>query len=108
MAAKTPAVQIVTANRLTDGLVVYFTSDGVWSDQRSDAATAEGKEAGEALLGRALEDERTEVAGPYLIGIDAVEGARTPERLRERIRINGPTVRPDLCRQPEEWGAANV
>ena len=44
------SLQVVTANRLEDGLVVFLTSDGSWSENINDARTAEDKEAANALL----------------------------------------------------------
>ena len=45
--------QALTANRLTDGIVVYLAADDRWSESLQDADVAEGKEAADALLVRA-------------------------------------------------------
>lgn len=80
--------QIVSANRLTDGLVVFRTPAGTWSERAEDARvyTAEEAEIEVAAAAR----EGTVVVGPY--AVDLEEEGRAPSRLRERIRATGPTV----------------
>ena len=93
-------VQIVTANRLDDGAVVYLADDGTWSDRIAGGRLAEGKGDGEALLAaaEAAVAERKVVA-PYLIDVLAEDGSLRAVRFKERIRANGPPVRPDLGKQ---------
>ncbi len=85
-------MKALTANRLTDGKVVYRTAEGVWS---VDPALAERltEDAGEAALNAASRDGLT-VVGPYLIELKAGEGF-TPggrKHVRETIRLSGPTT----------------
>ena len=91
--------QIVTANRLTDGIVVFQDSAGGWSE---DFARAAVYEEAAAALARAGEDV---VAGlvvdPYAIEVELRNGHYAPKALRETIRASGPTVRPDLGKQAE-------
>jgi len=96
------ADQVISANRLGDGLVVYLTDASGWSERIADAQVVTAKEPAEAALevARAAEEARI-VVGPYLIDIDARGGERRPTRLRELIRDKGPTVRPDLGKQAE-------
>ena len=64
--AKGARFQAVTANRLTDGEVVYFTDAGHWSLSFSEAAIADGAEAAEAVLARAMPaDFEAHVLDPY-------------------------------------------
>ncbi len=88
--------QGVTANRLTDGAVVYLVSAGHWSELLSDVTTAESKEASEKLLGIAEKDAATRVVGPYLIDLDPATDEPAATSLRERLRAAGPSVRLDL------------
>src|SRR5262245_10053097 len=93
--AKAP--QMITANRLSDGAVVYFTvgrgwsvsfADGaVWSDQEgADAALIESKESVKARI----------VVEPYLFDIAVTEAGPKPTSARERIRADHqPTFEPD-------------
>ncbi len=86
----------ITAQRLADGAPLYRTEDGAWTDDLSEAALYAGQAAEEALA-RALTEETT-VVGVYLI--DAENGTPVARhRLREEIRMRGPTVRLDLGRQ---------
>jgi hypothetical protein len=88
-------VRALTANRLTDGAVVYLTSTGEWSKIISDLHAFPDAEA-EAALAQALAQPQLLVA-PYLIEIDA--GAPVGrERLKETIRSTGPTVGHSLRR----------
>lgn len=97
---KRAQIQAVTANRLVDGDVVYFTPAGGWSEQLSDAAIADDRQAGAALLDRAAMDVETQlIIEPYLFEV-ATEGRQiTAVSVREKIRMAGPTVRPDLGKQ---------
>ncbi|MEX0838458.1 MAG: DUF2849 domain-containing protein [Parvibaculum sp.] len=94
--------QALTANRLDDGIVVYLTADNRWSESLQDADIAEGKEAGEALLGRAQGsvDDNT-IVEPYLFEVAREENGIRAASVRETIRQAGPTVRLDLGKQAE-------
>ncbi len=96
------ATQVISANRLGDGLVVYMTDGSGWSERIADAHAVTDKEAGEAAMAaaRAAEVARL-VVEPYLIDIDESGGERRPTRYRELIRAKGPTVRPDIGKQAE-------
>ncbi len=103
--AKGARFQAVTANRLTDGEVVYLTSENhganLWSEAFSHAAIADGPEASEALLAQALAaGYEAHVLDPYLFEVleDAQSGYH-PASVREIIRAKGPTVRLDLGKQ---------
>ncbi len=79
----------VTANRLSDGGVVYLRSDRVWSHALSDAWTGEMLEEAEVQIEWARGREN-EVCDPYALRVDR-EGARlVPRTARERIRAEGP------------------
>ncbi|MDP1627483.1 DUF2849 domain-containing protein [Parvibaculum sp.] len=94
--------QAVTANRLNDGIVVYLTAGGRWSESLQEAAVAEGKEAAEALLARAepaVADNS--IVEPYLFEVARDEGGIRAASVREVIRQAGPTVRLDLGKQAE-------
>ncbi|QRG04742.1 DUF2849 domain-containing protein [Xanthobacter dioxanivorans] len=83
---------VVTANRLADGVVVWLTADGRWTETIGEAAVAGSSEAVDALLDVAHADENTAV-GAYPARVDiAANGTPAPANLRERIRVGGPTV----------------
>ncbi|MBT5156453.1 MAG: DUF2849 domain-containing protein [Rhodobiaceae bacterium] len=94
--------QAVTANRLSDGEVVYLTADNQWAETFPAADIADGAAAGEALLARALPaDFELHVLEPYLFEV-LQDGAHfKPASVREIIRAAGPTVRLDLGKQAD-------
>jgi len=86
-------MKTITANRLTDGRVVYRTPDQGWSEN-ADEAVRLLPDAQDAALAEASRDV-LHVVGPYLIEIDADENAFTPsgrKHVRESIRLSGPTA----------------
>jgi hypothetical protein len=88
--------RIVIANRLKDGAVVYRGAVG-WVDRIGAAEIAHDDGAAEALNARALRAVvANEIVDPYLIEVAEIDGELRPTRWRERIRSQGPTVRPDL------------
>ncbi len=94
--------QIVTANRLGDGVVVYLADGGAWSERVEEARVARDDEEGAALLAFAESPEQEiVVVGPYLVEVAAENGAPRPVSNREVIRSRGPTVRQDLGKQAE-------
>jgi hypothetical protein len=97
--------QIVTANRLRDGIAVFLTRAGQWSERIDDAALALEPQAAAALEARARQDEKaTLVTGSYLIDADRRDGRVRASHIRERMRSLGPTVRLDLGKQAEGQG----
>lgn len=99
--------QIMTANRLRDGAVVFLTRAGGWSETVDDAVLAVEPQAAAALEARAAVDEKaTLVTGPYLFAATRVQGKIRADHIRERIRTLGPTVRTDLGKQAEGTAGA--
>ncbi len=97
--------QLVTANRLRDGIVVFLTRSGEWSEVIDQAVLAQEPQAAAALEARAKEDEKkTIVTGAYLIDAERREGRVRASHIRERMRTLGPTVRLDLGKQAEGKG----
>jgi sulfite reductase (NADPH) hemoprotein beta-component len=93
------ALQVVTANRLGDGRVVYLANDDLWVEEVGRARIAETEDAGKALVAvaeKAVAD-RTVVA-PYLIDVTAEGDRVTPTRYRELLRALGPSSHPEFGR----------
>lgn len=85
--------QIVTSNRLDDGLVVFLTEAGGWSANVSDAAVANDDAAAQTLLAignKAVAD--CIIIEAVLIEVTVDGNVITPVELRERIRALGPTI----------------
>ena len=85
--------QVITANRLKDGLIVYMTKDdGMtgWTEN-IDYTHVAGEDEVEGLLEIAQKDaDRSVVVGIYAVEI---AGNKVPLTARERIRASGPTIR---------------
>ena len=83
---------VVTANRLTDGAVVYRTADAAWTTDLASAAVVTTAPAAQDLLKGAVADDVGAV-GPYVAPVEVTPDRRVlPGNLRERIRLAGPTI----------------
>ena len=72
-------LKAITANRLSDGLVVYLARNGGWSDWITDARTAADDSQTAALVAtgdRAVTARL--VLDPYLIDVAVVDGMVQP------------------------------
>ena len=84
--------KVATANRLSDGAVVFLTHAG-WSEEIDGAVVADGSEAATGLSEAAKQAEAVNhVTGSYLIDVERRDGRVNPVHIRERIRARGPTV----------------
>ena len=91
---------VITANRLTDGVVVFQTADQTWSDDFNRAAVKADPQATAAALARAkLDEESNLVVDAYAVPVEERNGHFAPKALREAIRAAGPTNRRDLGKQ---------
>ncbi|MEM6664321.1 MAG: DUF2849 domain-containing protein [Pseudomonadota bacterium] len=106
MPKKPFAPQIVSANDLLAGDVVYLDRTGTWTRHLVRAAVAMTPEEAEALLDTAV-SQPAAVVGPYLVDVDLTPGeGPTPVHFRESFREQGPSNRPDLGRQADFSDAA--
>lgn len=91
--------QMLTANRLRDGDVVYRKADD-WvlfleeGDIYHDQASAEA-----ALAAATAELGRNQFVAPYLFEVKLEKGKFLPVKEREIIRAQGPSVRTDTGKQ---------
>jgi hypothetical protein len=91
--------QVLTANRLVVGEVVYWNEARGWVSRLEEAQVLADSQA-EATLARAAEwVQKREVVAPYLFDVRLDRGVAVPVRVREAIRAAGPTVRLDLGKQ---------
>jgi Protein of unknown function (DUF2849) len=91
---------VITANRLTDGVVVFQTADGGWTEDFNRAVALLEPQATADALKRAKQDEANNVVvEPYAIVVEERNGHLAPKALREAIRAAGPTIRRDLGKQ---------
>ncbi|HXL99429.1 MAG TPA: DUF2849 domain-containing protein [Rhizomicrobium sp.] len=101
-------LQVLTANRLRDGDVVYWRA-GAWVEAFVDAEILPDKPQADAALAGASDDVKARrVVNPYLFPV-SVEGDRVRAvEEREIVRSEGPSVRRDLGKQAvltsPSWG----
>lgn len=94
--------KVVSANRLTDGLVVYLTTGASWSERLAEGHIATDEGMAERILAVAEQAESDRiVVDSYLIDVADFDGVLRPTKYREYIRAEGPTVRPDIGKQAE-------
>ena len=92
--------QILIASDLRDGEVLFLGADG-WVRDHAGARVARDKAEADALesVGK-TEIAANRVVDVYLADVAlAADGAPTPLHYREKMRIKGPSVRPDLGKQ---------
>ncbi len=94
-------LQVLTANRLLDGEVVFWSGDR-WVEQFSDAKIYDAAEPADAAL-EAAKGRPTVLIDPYLIAV--TDDGAAPVSFRERIRALGPSDHLELGKQAE-GGAA--
>ena len=82
---------VVTANRLSDGAVVYRTLDGQWTTELGLSAIVSTAPAATELLASARVDGNRAV-DVYLAPVRVERDRVVPGNLRELIRMNGPTI----------------
>lgn len=90
-------LQMIIANRLRDGAVVFLASNEAW-ETAIDAATVIDGDADAARLLEVAKRHETQcrVIDPQLIEVEVKDGKPRPTAIREAIRAFGPTVRTDL------------
>ena len=86
-------MRMIIANRLTDGLVVFYTGEGEWSVDIADGKimTDESEES-RAYAAAKSDEDNCRVVDPNLIDVKLDGGSPRPVAIREAIRAFGPTV----------------
>jgi hypothetical protein len=92
--------QMIIANRLRDGIVVFLAPGEGW-DTGIGAGALIDNEADAARLMAVAKRHEAEclVIDPQLIEVEVRDGKPRPTAIREAIRAFGPTVRTDLTEQ---------
>lgn len=84
--------QMIIANRLTDGLVVFLGSGGAWVRDIADGIVLDSDRDASRYLEMAKRDELDcRIIDPSLIAVREARGERVPAAIREAIRAFGPT-----------------
>jgi hypothetical protein len=89
--------QMIIANRLRDGVVVFLASGEVWEPAIAAGTLIDNETDAAKLLAVAKQHEaECKVVDPQLIDVEIEDGQPRPTAIREAIRAFGPTVRTDL------------
>jgi Protein of unknown function (DUF2849) len=82
---------VVTANRTSDGAVIWRTANQGWSLKLADAVIVRNSDDARALWAEAIADDVGAV-GSYIapVAVEA-DGTIKPGNLREQIRVAGTT-----------------
>lgn len=100
MAAPKEIRQILTANHLKGGHVVFLAEGGSWSPWIDDAVVARTKERAAELESKGNEQSKLNVVvGAYLVDVVEENGRLRCSHIREHLRTLGPSVRKDLGKQ---------
>jgi uncharacterized protein DUF2849 len=92
-------LQIVTANRLSDGRVVYLGEGERWIEALRGSRIARSEDEAKTLLAIGADAEKQrQVVAPYLIDVVVEDGRVWPVRYREVVRAVGPSTHPELNR----------
>jgi len=84
--------QLVTANRLHDGAVVYLTINGGWTTNVESGFVSNKKHKDELMVMAKEAVDAQLIIAPYLIDVEVVANSIRPRRFRESIRAKGPTI----------------
>jgi Protein of unknown function (DUF2849) len=94
---RAPDIAVLTANRLHDGIVVFLAADGRWVESIEAAAVARSPDEARALQEQGARDAAANlVVEPYLAEVAEAAGRRVPSRMRERVRVDGPSILDDV------------
>ncbi|MBS1168569.1 MAG: hypothetical protein H6R00_4594 [Proteobacteria bacterium] len=89
-------LEILTANRLSDGDVVYRTAAGDWVAEVDAAVLIEdAAQLAVAVVAAKADVVASKVLDVAPVAVEVTDGRIVPKRLRERIRAFGPTVKSD-------------
>jgi len=87
---------IITAQRLRDGVVVFWGRDETWVEIADSARLLTEADADEIVSKSRAPERQLEIVDAYPIVMRQGEDGLTPVKTRESIRLVGPSVRPDL------------
>jgi uncharacterized protein DUF2849 len=89
--------QMIIANRLRDGAVVFLAPTEGWELAIAAGTLIDSEADATRLMALAKQHEaQNQVIDPQLIEVEVKDGKPRPTAIREAIRAFGPTVRTDL------------
>jgi hypothetical protein len=94
--------QVLTANRLSVGEVVYWNTAKGWVSYLHDAEILADDKAEDVLKSAGAQSvQERQVVNPYLFEVRVDGGSVVPVKTREAIRAAGPSARRDLGKQAD-------
>ena len=84
-------MQIVTANRLTDGRVVFRDHDGRWVETIAAATVLDATAAKTAVEASQADVAARLIVEPHVVEVVQGPTGVVPKTMREKIRAGGPT-----------------
>ena len=94
--------QVLTANRLSVGEVVYWNAASGWVNYLHEAEILPDDKAEDILKGAGARSvQERQVVNPYLFEVRVDGGSVVPVKTREAIRAAGPSARRDLGKQAD-------
>jgi hypothetical protein len=91
-------LQMIIANRLRDGAVVFLAGKDGWEPAITAGTVIENEtDAARLMVVAKRHEEECQVIDPQLIEVEVTDGRPRPTAIREAIRAFGPTVRTDLA-----------
>ena len=83
--------QVITANDLFEGDVIYLTKTGGWSRDIADAHIAQSPEQFETML-EVANSQPGQIVGAYAANVKTdASGTAEPAQFREEFRTRGPS-----------------
>jgi sulfite reductase (NADPH) hemoprotein beta-component len=100
--SRPPLPVILVANDLLEGDVVFAAEQGWTRDPRLASVARDDETADRLQKFGASEFLRAKVVDAYLVDVEIGEdGIPTPRHYREKLRLLGPSNRPDLGKQAD-------
>jgi hypothetical protein len=93
---------VFTANRLLDGKVIWLEALSpapVWGENIAAALVISGGDMAQAEAAGAAGEAAQFLVGPYAVAVDVTSAGVVPQKVREQIRVTGPSAGSSLPRQ---------
>ncbi len=84
-------MRILTANMLSDGAVVYYQGNKIWSHWIDSAFAFTSVDEAERCLS-AVTEPGVDVIGAYVIPVEQMTGRLQTLSMREKLRAQGPSI----------------
>lgn len=82
-------VHVLTGQRLTDGVIVYRTAEGAWSEAFSDGERVDDPTVHDARVAHEQAAQRLIITGIYALEVGLTAQGAPVLSMRERLRAEG-------------------